>query len=312
MFKQLLSGVQDKYRKMQEEEARYQDLLQKAFTLPAFYPIPPVDKKDITISHKPLMELCPDLNENDAILVRGLIPIDEICISCLYATECKTNLKFYFVATTKYLWLINANGYLKYRYQGLTVEQVKNGLMSKVLWLGNMLFSVNGLNEVINEFMNLFQDTNRQEVINKQLQVFCGTTPSVFYLNDIASGISIGENNEIVFHTKTNHYKYFINDIKNYELLLDDMVVREKKNNRRARLTANKTSCYQMTLRITANDQIFLIPILEKTAFMTLYSSTSKIFMENKAFADKLVNLLDDLDEKLLNGEIKKPLKLEV
>ena len=305
MFKQLLNGVQDKYRKMQEEEAHYQELLQKSSILPEFYSHPPVDNKSITVSHKLLMDLCSDLNESDAILIRGLIPIEELCLSCLYAAECKTGLKFYFVATTKYLWLINAKGYLKYRYQGLTIEQIKNGLMSKVIWMGNMLFNVNGINEVITEFIKLFQDTNyREELIKKQLQLFCGTTPRIFYLNDIASGISIGENHEIVFHTKTAHYKYFIRDIKNYELLLDDMVVQEKKNNRRARLTANKNSCYQMTLRITANNQIFLIPILEKTAFMTLYSSTSKVFMENKAFADKLVNLLDDLDEKMLNGEI--------
>ena len=97
---------------------------------------------------------------------------------------------------------------------------------------------------------------------------------------------------------------FFINDIKNYELLLDDMVVREKRSNRKSLLTANKTSCYQMNLRVTTSDRVFLIPIIEKTAFMTLYSSTSNIFMENRDFADKLVNLLDDLDEKMLNGEI--------
>ena len=112
MFKQLLNGVQDKYRKMQEEEAHYQELLQKSSILPEFYSHPPVDNKSITVSHKLLMDLCPDLNESDAILIRGLIPIEELCLSCLYAAECKTGLKFYFVATTKYLWLINANGYL--------------------------------------------------------------------------------------------------------------------------------------------------------------------------------------------------------
>ena len=95
-----------------------------------------------------------------------------------------------------------------------------------------------------------------------------------------------------------------LNDIKNYELLLDDMVVREKRSNRKSLLTANKTSCYQMNLRVTTSDRVFLIPIIEKTAFITLYSSTSNIFMENRDFADKLVNLLDDLDEKMLNGEI--------
>ena len=305
MLKQFFQGVQDKYQQMQEEGARYQELLGKVFLLPKFYPYTPVDRKKLTISCKYLMNMCSDLNEGDAVLIRGLLPIDEICLSCLYASECKTGIKFYFVATTKYLWLINKGGYLKYHYQDLTVDVIKNGMLSKTLLLGNMLFNVHGIHEVLLDFVKLFQDANyREELIQKKLGIFCGTVPTVFYLNNIGSGISIGQNHEIVFHTKEFHYKYNISDIKNYELLLDDMVVREKKSNRRGRLTANKNSCYEMVLRITVSDQIFLIPILEKTAFMSLYSSTSVEFMENKAFADGLVNLLDDLDEAMLNGEL--------
>lgn len=305
MFKQLLNGVQDKYKKMQEDNARYQDLLNKVFVLPKFYPYTAVDKKNLTVSHKLLMDMCPDLNEKDAILIRGLIPIEEVCLSCLYAIECKTGIKFYFVATTKYLWLVNAEGYLKYQYQDFTVERVKNGLMSKILLMGNMLFNINGIDEVTSEFEKLFIDKSYREVlINKKLGMFCGTVPQLFYMNDIASGISIGSHHEIVFHTREFHYKYNISDIKNYELLLDDMVIREKKSNRRSRLTANKSSCYEMVLCVTTEDREFLIPIIEKNAFITLYSSTSVVFMENKSFADKLVDLLDDLDEARLNGEL--------
>lgn len=305
MLKQFFSGIQDKYKRIQDEENRYQELLTKVFTLPNFYSFPPVNKKQITVSYKPLMDMCADLNENAAIVVRGLIPVDEIVLSCLYAIECKSNLKFYFVATTKYLWLINVDGYLKYHYTDLTVDVVKNNLMSKTLLIGNMLFHVSGLNEYILEFIKLFQDVNyREEVVSKKLQIFCGTIPKVFYLNDIESGISIGFNDEIVFHTKEFHYKYNIREIENYELLLDDIVVREKKSNRRGRLTANKNSCYEMVLRITTNNRKFVIPILEKTAFTSLYSSTSVEFMENKSFADTLVDLLDKIDEAMLNGEI--------
>ena len=305
VFKKLVNKVQEKYRQKQEEGVKYQELLTTCASLPHFYPLPYIDKKLLTISYQLLMDMCPDLNESDAVIVRSLIPLDEICFSCLYATECKSNLKFYFVVTTKYLWLINKEGYLKYRYQDFTVDIIKSGLLSKTLLLGNMLFNVNGTNDILLEFVKLFQDVNyREELIHKQEQIFCDTIPFSFYLNDLASGISIGQNHEIVFHTKEFHCKYYIQDIKNYELLLDDIVVREKKSNRKSLLTANKTSCYQMNLRVTTSDRVFLIPIIEKTAFMTLYSSTSNIFMENRDFADKLVNLLDDLDEKMLNGEI--------
>ncbi len=305
MLKELLNQVQDKYKRIQEEEARYQELLEKSLILPSFHPFAVTDKKSLTLSYRTLMDLCPDLNEKDAILIRGLIPIEELCLSCLYAMECKTGVKFYFVATTKYLWLIHANGYLKYPYQDFPIELVKSGLMSKILWIENMLFNVNGMNDIIEQFMKLLQDANyRNSWIQRKLEIFCDTIPSIFYMNDIGSGISIGKKQEIVFHTKDFHYKYLIHDIKNYELLLDDMVVREKRSNRRARITANKNSCYQMVLRVTTNDQVFLLPILEKTTFMTLYSSTSEIFRDNKAFVDKLVDLLDELDEKMLNGEL--------
>ena len=304
MFKELVNKVQEKYQQRREDEAKYQELLTSCTTLPQLYSLPNIDKKTFTISYKPLMEGCPDLNETDAIVVRGLIPMDEVCLFCLYATECKTNLRFYFVATTSYLWLINKNGYLKYPYQGLIATKIKEGLMSKTILIGNMLFNIHGLEDTMNEFIRLFQDTNYQStMLQHQLQFFCNTKPRICYLNDLASGLSIGEHNEIVFHTKQFHYKYDIADIENYELLLDDMVVREKRNKRSTRLTANKSSCYQMSIRITAYNQMFLLPILEKTAFSNVYSSTSIAFIDNKKFADTIINLLDELDEKRINGE---------
>lgn len=304
VFKELVNKVQEKYQQRREDEAKYQELLTSCATLPQFYSLPKIDKKTFTISYKPLMEECPDLNESDAIVVRGLIPMEEVCLFCLYATECKTNLKFYFVATTSYLWLINKNGYLKYPYQGLIATKIKEGLMSKTILIGNMLFNIHGLEDKMNEFIRLFQDTNYQStMLQHQLQFFCNTKPRICYLNDLASGLSIGEHNEIVFHTKQFHYKYDISDIENYELLLDDMVVREKRNKRSTRLTANKSSCYQMSIRITAYNQMFLLPILEKTAFSNAYSSTSIVFIDNKKFADTIINLLDELDEKRINGE---------
>ena len=59
-----------------------------------------------------------------------------------------------------------------------------------------------------------------------------------------------------------------------------------------------------MTIRITTDNNTFFIPILEKNAFSSLYSSTSKEFIENKEFASNIIDILDNLDNKLLNGEL--------
>ena len=305
MFKQLLTQVQNKYKEKLEENEKYKELLNKVNTLPKFYNHSHSLNNKLTISYKLLMDICPDLNENDAIILRKVIPIDELILSCVYANECKTNVKFYFVATTKYLWLINTEGYLKYNYQDLTIEVIKNSMLSKTILLSNMLFNINGTNEMLLAFVKLFQDSNyREDEINKKLEILCDTIPRIFYLNDLGAGISIGTNNEIVFHTKTFHYKYNIKDINNYELLLDNTVIEEKKSMHRNRITANKNSCYEMTIRITIDNNTFLIPILEKNDFSTLYSSTSKEFRENIEFASNIIDILDDLDNKLLNGEL--------
>ena len=305
MFKKLLTQVQNKYKEKLEENEKYKELLNKVNTLPKFYNHSHSLNNKLTISYKLLMDICPDLNENDAIILRKVIPIDELILSCVYANECKTNVKFYFVATTKYLWLINTEGYLKYNYQDLTIEVIKNSMLSKTILLSNMLFNINGTNEMLLAFVKLFQDSNyREDEINKKLEILCDTIPRIFYLNDLGAGISIGTNNEIVFHTKTFHYKYNIKDINNYELLLDNTVIEEKKSMHRNRITANKNSCYEMTIRITIDNNTFLIPILEKNDFSTLYSSTSKEFRENIEFASNIIDILDDLDNKLLNGEL--------
>ena len=305
MFKQLLTQVQNKYKEKLEENEKYKELLNKANTLPKFYNHSHSENNKLTISYKLLMDICPDLNENDAIILRKTIPIDELILSCVYANECKTNVKFYFVATTKYLWLVNTEGYLKYNYQDLTIKIIKNSMLSKTILLSNMLFNINGTNEMLLAFVKLFQDSNyREDEINKKLEILCDTIPRIFYLNDLGAGISIGTNNEIVFHTKTFHYKYNIKDINNYELLLDNTVIEEKKSMHRNRITANKNSCYEMTIRITIDNNTFLIPILEKNDFSTLYSSTSKEFRENIEFASNIIDILDDLDNKLLNGEL--------
>ena len=57
MFKKLWSGVQEKYKKMQEEDELYYQLLGKVSLLPKFYPFTMVDKKSLTISHKQTRDL---------------------------------------------------------------------------------------------------------------------------------------------------------------------------------------------------------------------------------------------------------------
>lgn len=305
MFKELLNNVQNKYKEQKEEEEKYRKLLVTSDTLPSFNAFFEVDSTKKIIGYKLLMDKCPELNLDDAVIVSKAIPIDEIPIFCFYATECKKNIKFYFVATTSCLRLINKEGYIKFNYSDLTVEIIKKGLLNKTLFINNILFNVNGVNETLLDFIKFLQDVDyRENIIKEKLKIFCGSSPSIFYLNDIGTGISIGKNNEIVFHSKDNHYKYSIKDIINYELLCDDTVVRVKKSNHKVKLIANKNSCYSMSIRVTVPDNVLVLPIIEKSDFNTLYTSTNSVFIDNKKYANKLMDLLDDMDDKYLNGEL--------
>lgn len=303
MFKELLNNVQDKYKKIQEENALFNKLLETTGTISKLEDIPIIEKKDITISYKDIMDICPDLNDNKAVLIRGLLPIDEVYLTVMYAKECKTNKEYFLVPTNKYLWVISVDKYVKYLYENLNAEVVKNNLMSKVLNLSNILLEVNGGEEKISDFMKIINDSEyRIKLSTEKLEKFCGMIPKVSLINDIGTGISMDDEKNFVFHTKDFNYKYNIKDIKNYELMLDDNVVMEKRSSRRVRMTANKSSCYQMNIRISTPDKTFLLPIIAKSTFTEVYQSTSVMYMNGRSFAEKIINLLDEADENMLNG----------
>ncbi len=303
MFKKMFNSVQEKYKQLQDESELYLKLLNSTDTVTNLAEIPDINKNTVTVSYKDILEVCPDLNDNKALLIRGLIPIDEEYLTVMYAKECKTSLEYFLVPTTKYFWVISVKGYTRFRYEGLRTMLVKSNIMSKVLNIGNILFEVNGGNESINKFMSIINDnTFRTNLINEKLNVFCGIVPIFRYISDIGTGISVDTNSNIVFHGKDFNYLYNISDVSNYELLLDDNVIVEKRSNRRVRLTANKTSCYEMNIRISTNDKTFVIPVLEKSTFGELYQATNSKYIGARTFAGKLVDKLDDLDEKRLNG----------
>ncbi len=304
MFKELLNNVQDKYKKIQEENALYNKLLETTNVVSSLIDVPIIDKKSITVSYMDILNLCPDLNDEKALLIRGLIPIDEVYLTVMYTRECKSNTEYFLVPTNKYLWVIGTSKYVRYSYTGLSVGIIKNNLMGKVLNLANILFDVNGGEEKINEFMKIINDSDYREIIiKKKLEKFCGIKPKFSLINDLGAGISIDEEKNIVFHTGDANYKYNIKELTNYELLLDDNVVMEKRSNRRVRLTANKSSCYQMNIRVSTKDNTFLVPIIVKSAFVEVYQSTSAKYMNARIFAEKIINILDDLDEANLNGD---------
>jgi len=304
MFNKIIGKIQEKYQQIQAESQEYNKLLETTTTFPEYSPFAIDITKKNSISYKEILNICPDLNDQKALLIINAIPINELYLTVMYCRECKTNKELFIVPTTKFLWVMTQTGYLKYEYTNLSVSNVKTNIMSRTLNFCNILLEVNGTVEKIDSFVNIINNEEyRNNLINEKLQALCGIIPTERYINDLGSGISIDKDRNIVFHTKEFNYKYKINELNNYELLLDDSVIIEKKTNRRIRLTSNKTSCMEMNIRVTANDKMFIIPILEKDAFAKSHLSTSDIYINNITFAKKIIEILDNFDELNLNGE---------
>jgi len=303
MFKEIINKVQNKYRTHIEEIEKYSSLVEQSNVVSTLYAVPSFNKKDFTVSYKDILEECPNINESKAVVVRGLIPFYEVYLTVVYAKEVKTNTEYFLVPTSKGLWIINQDKYTKYLYEGLNVSIVKNNVTSKVINLSNIIFEVLGEAEIINKFINIINDLNyRNGLINEKISMFCGIVPTKSYINDIFSGISIDQYKNVVFHTSDFNYKYNIGEIENYELMLDDNVVSEKRSNRRVRMTANKNSCYEMNIRVTTKDKVFLVPIIKKSTFQEVYQSTSSVYMKGRSFAEEIMRCLDEMDEARLNG----------
>lgn len=301
MFKELINNitnkVNEKVNTIKTENERYKQLIETTTTFQNLFPIQettliPSEHKITTITTD-----CPDINKNKAEIIAKLIPIEETYLEIIYSKEIKTNKEYYLVPTNKYLWIITETTYGVYQYQNITCQIIKNNLMSKTILLNNILLEVTGNDNKINNLISILTNTNlRENIIKEKTSYLCDITPTYQKINNIYSGISIDNNNNIVFHNKVENIKCNIEDIDSYEILLDNTIIFSNKNNTANKITTFQQSCYQITIRIiTKNNQTIILPILEPNTFNTKYQRTDTIFQTNFNFAQELINKIKSL-----------------
>jgi len=251
-----------------------------------------------------LLLLCPNLNKETAQIIDNLIPVYETYIKVIYITQRIDNTNYFLIFTNHRLWLLTKTKYTIYNYQDISIfDIISKSVMTQVINFNNIILGVDTSYNNILEIHKLIKDPNyRNNLIFEKTKYLCGLTPTYQNLNKILSGISIDNNNNIVFHDKKlKNYKYNYNEILNYELLEDNIVVlKRKSNNYSHSLTSVKQTCSTMNIRITLTDnRIFLIPILEPTAFNSQYKHTDSIYINNYNFAKTIIEKLDSLNPKL-------------
>ena len=302
MLKNLINNLTDKVNEkvnnIKQENERYKNLLETTTTFQNLFSIPNLNEKEV-YPHKitTIINDCPDINKDKAKLISALIPIDQTFLSIIYTQETKTKEEYYLIPTDKYFWVISQKNYGIYPYQNLNCQIIKSNIMSKTILLNNILLEATGNDMKINTLIAiLINQTIRNQIIKEKTTYLCGITPIYQKINSIYSGISLDNNSNIVFHTKTENYKYNTNEILYYEILLDNTVIFSNNNSTASKITSFQNGCYQISLRIiTKTNQIILIPILEPNSFNTRYERYDTIYRTNLDFAQELIQKLKEV-----------------
>ena len=136
MFKEFIGKIKDKIVETNNNNKEFQKHLAQAEVIQGLMSFPQVNENN-RVDPNDIVNNCPDLNVDKAKLIIKTIPIDEVSLCVIYSKEIKTNMEYFFVPTTKYLWIINQYGYVKHNYENVTMQILKSGLMSKMVRINN-------------------------------------------------------------------------------------------------------------------------------------------------------------------------------
>ena len=247
-------------------------------------------------------EMCTYINLEFAKLIDGIIPLDETVINIVNTIEKISNNEYVIVFTNKRIIIMNKEKYTSVNYDSIiNFSLVNKGFMTQVICFNNVILDMNIIYDDLITIYNLVTNSNfRDNLLKERINYLCGITPIYQKINKIKSGISIGTNNEIVFHNKkTDNYLCKYEDIANYELMEDNTVIIKKWTREQSHAMKNtKKECYKITIRVTLkNNQIFEIIILEPSVFNSSYYHTDKTYLEYFNFGKEIIDKLETYNE---------------
>lgn len=249
--------------------------------------------------------MCSYINTNQAKLIDALIPLNEEVIYIVHATQKVDNQELILVLTNIRVIIINQDKYTHLSYNDIPgMEIISNSLFTQIINFGGVILGIDLEQNDLNIFYNILSDVNyRNNYVNEKIKYLCGITPVYQKLNKINSGISIDQNNNIVFHDRKNsNYLYKYDDLVNYEVLEDNTpVIKRKTREQSHAMGFTKKECSKMTMRVTPNDgRVFEIEIIEPKVFGGSYDHNSSEYMKEYDFVKEIVDKLDSMNKDLL------------
>ena len=299
MSNNFIDNIKNKLKNIKEENNNYNNLIE---TSTIFENLTNINIQNEVFNENKvhwILNNCPDLNKDKANIIANLIPKSETLLAIIFTKEIKTNTEYWLVATSKSIWIANTEKYKTISYQDIQYcTIIKNNLLSKIININNILLEANGNNEKINNFLKIIlSEENRSKEIEKETKYLCGIVPIYQKINENNIGISIDCNKNIVFHLNNNNYKYNISEITNYELLIDRNPIITKNQISKKNITVFQNKCNSITLKITLQNTIIEMPILELDSLGRNYSINDTKFLKSMNFGKEIINKLEEISK---------------
>ena len=302
MFNNLIGNIKNKITELGEGNSEFQSIVDNANIIENLIPLGDLKRKHID----PLIVKDKNVNvrEDLGTIVVDLIPANELYLELVYAKELKTKKEYVLILTNKCLWAISKEGYNRYTYDSLKIDVVKKNILSRVVNLSSFILEIFALQEETDNFINIINNPeHRNKTIAEKVEIY-GENEEYRDLTRYGYGISKDGENNVRFYMGEEHKRYNIQELENYELLVDNSSIQEKKQKQNVRLTSTRTSCYEIKIRITPlKDGMFEIPILVPTTFSQSYSNTSDTYRKSMDFAREIMYQLDELNDNIIYGK---------
>lgn len=247
---------------------------------------------------KKVMDLSPSANKNKAETLAKLFSIYELLLDVCYVKEATTNKEYFFVITSDGVYITDFKFCNKYEFSNIKIaEIIIPGMLSSNVNINNVPFVIEGSKEDNSKLVNILIDSNfRNAQIDEKKKYLKGIKLTEEYLNKYYRGVSIGENNLIVFHDENDNILLNTDDILSVDVLFDNSVVYTKGLKSSTAMTSAGYSCYKMSIRLNLkNDGKYIVEILPPSTLNKVYNSSDEEYISSYAFCKQIVNKIYSL-----------------
>lgn len=297
----IIDKIKAAINKQAEEEERINTLINNSAVFNFDKDV--VEKKEIPEGKiGEIKDLCAYLSSDKARKIVHILNDFEEVYFVVEGIQRKTNEELFFIYSNQRLIILNnkTDKYLEAPIDYITkLEVIKSYLMTQFSNVNEVIMDINLNKKDFAEFSKIVNDpASREPYLQEKLKYLCGITPVYQNLNALNTGISIDQNNNIVFHDqKINNHLVKYSDLKEYEIVEDNTVVLTGRNNApKVGVASSKSECFGMNLRITLiDDKVIEIPIIFPNAMKKTYSHYDERYKKCYNFTKSIIDKLNSL-----------------